>query len=120
MIRRSDVSGYQWDGAELTCAHAYLFPAVMRELARLHHASVDGGGLFDRGCGDGSVANELAKQGGQVTIVDPSTRAVAHASTRYPHLAPHEMGVVDICFGHVGRMLVPAKSMLAFVFARRA
>lgn len=36
------------------------------------------------------MANELAKQGWQVTGVDPSIQGIAQASTRYPHLALHE------------------------------
>jgi hypothetical protein len=43
-MEHSEISGYQWDGAELTCAHAYLLPTVTRELARLRNAAVDDAG----------------------------------------------------------------------------
>lgn len=46
--------------------------------------------MFDLGCGNGSVANELAKLGWDVTGVDPSTEGIARAKEQYPHLNLHE------------------------------
>ncbi|HLS54427.1 MAG TPA: class I SAM-dependent methyltransferase [Zeimonas sp.] len=46
--------------------------------------------VFDLGCGNGSVANELAKLGWDVTGVDPSTEGIARAKEQYPHLNLHE------------------------------
>jgi 2-polyprenyl-6-hydroxyphenyl methylase/3-demethylubiquinone-9 3-methyltransferase len=92
-MQGNEISGYQWDDADLTCAHRYLLPTVTRELARLRPSAGDatlGSRLFDLGCGNGSVANELTMQGWQVIGVDPSTQGIARATARYPHLALHE------------------------------
>lgn len=88
----TEISGYRWNNAALTCAHDYLLPAVRRELSRLSNADTAPGArqLFDLGCGNGSVANELARLGWDVTGVDPSTEGIARAKEQYPHLNLHE------------------------------
>lgn len=108
-MEHSEISGYQWDDADLTCAHAYLLPTVTRELARLRRALGDaagGGRLFDLGCGNGSVANELAKQGWQVTGVDPSAQGITQANARYPHLALHEGSAYEDLAARFGQFAV--------------
>lgn len=92
-MQRSEIAGYRWETASLTCAHDYLLPTVRRELARLcsaDNATAGGRRVFDLGCGNGSVANELAKIGWDVTGVDPSTEGIARAKEQYPHLNLHE------------------------------
>ncbi|MCU0780173.1 MAG: methyltransferase domain-containing protein, partial [Akkermansiaceae bacterium] len=42
--------------------------------------------LFELGCGNGSVANVLARRGWDVTGVDPSVEGIARASEAYPDL----------------------------------
>lgn len=89
-MKRSEISGYRWDTAALTCAHDYLLPIVRRELARLgsaDNAPAGGRRVFDLGCGNGSVANELANLGWDVAGVDPSTEGIARAKEHYPHLS---------------------------------
>lgn len=92
-------TGYRWDTAALTCAHDYLLPTVRRELERLcsGDSTIGGGGrrVFDLGCGNGSVANELANLGWDVTGVDPSTEGIARAKEHYPHLSLHQGSAYD-------------------------
>jgi len=42
--------------------------------------------IFELGCGNGSVANELTKRGFEITGVDPSLDGLHHAKETYPHL----------------------------------
>lgn len=97
-MQQSEISGYRWDTAALTCAHDYLLPTVRRELERLSFRdSATGGGrrVFDLGCGNGSVANELTNLGWDVTGVDPSTEGIARAKEQYPHLSLHQGSAYD-------------------------
>jgi 2-polyprenyl-3-methyl-5-hydroxy-6-metoxy-1,4-benzoquinol methylase len=91
-MKHDEVKGYRWDSAELNCAHDYLLPVLMNEMARLRPG---GGRVFDLGCGNGSVANVLAQQGWDVTGVDPSTEGVAHANAQYPALKLEEGSAYD-------------------------
>ena len=42
--------------------------------------------IFDLGCGNGAVANELSKLGYTLTGVDPSEEGIRLANQAYPHL----------------------------------
>ena len=42
--------------------------------------------LFELGCGNGSVANEITQFGWDVTGVDPSKEGIKNAQSTYPHL----------------------------------
>ncbi len=107
MSDQTDIAGYRWDSAELTCAHEYLLPAVMAEMARIKAASLAGGGrVFELGCGNGSVADVLANQGWDVTGVDPSTDGVAQAKARYPALRLEEGSAYDDLVARYGRFPV--------------
>lgn len=44
-MSQTDIAGYRWDSAELTCAHDYLLPALMAEMASLKAALRGGGGV---------------------------------------------------------------------------
>jgi 2-polyprenyl-6-hydroxyphenyl methylase/3-demethylubiquinone-9 3-methyltransferase len=89
MTNADDISGYRWESADLTCAHDYLLPTLLRELAKISTVAefkVGGQRVFELGCGNGSVANLLADQGWDVTGVDPSAEGIAQASVNYPGL----------------------------------
>ena len=77
------IDGYRWQNAKLNCSHAYLVPALLNELERL---SPEPKRIFELGCGNGSIANLLAKKGWDVTGVDPSTEGIAQAHDHYPNL----------------------------------
>ena len=107
MSRRDDISGYVWDSAALTCAHDYLVPALLDEMARLQSKETSGARrVFELGCGNGSVANVLAQHGWDVTGVDPSTEGIAQANAKYPALKLHEGSAYDDLAARFGRFPV--------------
>lgn len=76
--------------------------------------------MFDLGCGNGSVANELAKQGWQVTGVDPSVQGIAQASARYPHLALYEGSAYEDLATRFGRFpVVVSREVVEHVYDPR-
>lgn len=87
-------SGYAYSDSEPTTAHAYLIPTVLSILER---TNFHGGPkrVFDLGCGNGAVANVLAKRGYDVTGVDPSPQGIAQAASAYPHLRLHDGSAYD-------------------------
>lgn len=78
-----EISGYVWESAELTSSHEYLLPAL-KEILAGETLPQDRQRLFELGCGNGSVANELVRLGWAVTGVDPSEQGIAQANARYP------------------------------------
>ncbi len=78
-----EISGYVWASAELTRSHDYLLPAL-KEILAGETLLQDRKRLFELGCGNGSVANELVRLGWDVTGVDPSEQGIAQANARYP------------------------------------
>jgi 2-polyprenyl-3-methyl-5-hydroxy-6-metoxy-1,4-benzoquinol methylase len=83
------ISGYRFPTAASSHSHAYLLPTVTAELARHFpgRAADIAKRVFDLGCGNGSVAGELARRGYEVQGVDPSTEGIAHANQAHPALA---------------------------------
>jgi 2-polyprenyl-3-methyl-5-hydroxy-6-metoxy-1,4-benzoquinol methylase len=76
---------FKYSGSSLNDSHRYLLPAILNILHKTS-SSVRGKSLFDLGCGNGSVANELHKLGFRVAGVDPSVEGIAMAKRHYPHL----------------------------------
>jgi len=78
-----EISGYVWEDAELNSSHDYLLPELKRILGS---DAVPQGTkrLFELGCGNGSVANELVRLGWEVSGVDPSEQGIAQANARFP------------------------------------
>ncbi len=76
------IDGYVYQSADQSHAHAYLIPVVISELAKVNKQLR----VFDLGCGNGSVANELTKLGHDVTGVDPSVQGIGQAKKAYPNL----------------------------------
>lgn len=81
----SNISGYVWENAELNSSHSYLLPELKRILSG--QTSLKHKRLFELGCGNGSVANELTNLGWSVTGVDPSEQGISQAKARYPNIA---------------------------------
>lgn len=77
------ISGYVWNNAELNTSHTYLLPALNEVLASIALLE-DRRRLFELGCGNGSVANELVHMGWDVTGVDPSEQGIAQANANFP------------------------------------
>jgi 2-polyprenyl-6-hydroxyphenyl methylase/3-demethylubiquinone-9 3-methyltransferase len=104
-MNTNEINGYRWDSAALTCAHDYLLPALLNEMARLK-LSATGARVFELGCGNGSVANVLAQQGWDVTGVDPSSEGIAQANAQWPQLKLFEGSAYDDLAAHFGRFPV--------------
>ena len=85
-VRRQD-RGYHYEDANQTCAHRYLMPAALKILNEERERR--GGGplrIFDLGCGNGSVANDLAQRGYTVKGVDASEEGIEQAKRAFPAL----------------------------------
>lgn len=78
-----EISGYVWKSAELNTSHAYLLPSLKEILASVALPQ-DQRRLFELGCGNGSVANELVRLGWNVAGVDPSEQGIAQANAKFP------------------------------------
>lgn len=85
MSRNREQSGYVWENAALNASHTYLLPALKDILERWALPAKEKR-LFDLGCGNGSVANELVRLGWEVTGVDASEQGIAQANAHYPHI----------------------------------
>jgi 2-polyprenyl-6-hydroxyphenyl methylase/3-demethylubiquinone-9 3-methyltransferase len=83
-----DISGYAYEDPELNASHDYLLPALLEELAALG-LPPERTRLFELGCGNGSVAEVLTRQGYHVTGVDASVQGITQANRRYPQLNLH-------------------------------
>lgn len=77
--------GYNYANERLNPSHEYLMPTVLQILQRECGEKTEKQ-IFELGCGNGSVANELAKRGFDVTGVDPSPDGLSYAKEHYPHL----------------------------------
>ncbi len=113
------ISGYRYPGSRNSHAHAFLMPIVRRELATLQ-VSLEPPCLFDLGCGNGSVAALIQKDGWQVTGVDPSHEGIAAAKVAYPTLNLQEGSAYDDLVETYGRFPVVLSLELAeHVYAPR-
>lgn len=74
----SNNSYYNYVDNKLNNSHSFLLPPVLNELDDLSR-EVSDLRIFDLGCGNGSVASEIANRGWQVTGVDPSVEGIAAA-----------------------------------------
>jgi predicted TPR repeat methyltransferase len=76
-----DITGYRYAESSLNQSHGYLLPAVFRVLNELTVPPREQR-LSELGCGNGSVAYELTRRGGDLTGVDPSAEGIEHAAQR--------------------------------------
>jgi len=85
MMNKTEVPGYRYYDAALNRSHNYLLPNVSKILNEINH-SKGKKNIFELGCGNGSVANELSKSGWDVTGVDISEEGIEQARIAYPQL----------------------------------
>jgi len=78
-------SGYNYADEKLNASHVYLIPAVLKVLQSLSLPKTKNQ-VFELGCGNGSVANELTQKGFNVCGVDPSADGIRYANVHYPQL----------------------------------
>jgi SAM-dependent methyltransferase len=89
-----DISGYRFFGGELCDNHSYLLPTLFRILNSLELKEKDRN-IFELGCGNGSVANELNHSGYGIIGVDPSSEGIAQANLNYPELKLYHGSAYD-------------------------
>ena len=99
------ISGYHYDHAGLNCSHGYLLPTVLRLLDGLNLPAGQRR-LFEVGCGNGSVAHELARRGWDVTGVDPSAEGIAQANQNHPDLKLYSGSAYDDLAAQYGQFPV--------------
>jgi len=75
-------SDYKYENAELNDSHGYLLPALKSILEK----QITKGRIFELGCGNGAISNELTSMGFSVVGVDPSEQGISQANQRYPAL----------------------------------
>jgi 2-polyprenyl-6-hydroxyphenyl methylase/3-demethylubiquinone-9 3-methyltransferase len=95
-------SDYRYADAELNSSHVYLVPAMLRALEEAQPPSTSRR-VFDLGCGNGSVAAQIAAAGFHVVGADPSDEAIAHARRAFPKLQLHQRSAYDDLSQEFGR-----------------
>ncbi len=105
----ADASGYRWKSAELAHSATYLLRTVAQEAERFRSdpgCASEPARLFDLGCGNGSIADALARRGWDVTGVDPSKEGIAQARLHYPHSKLYEGSSDEDLVGRFGHFPV--------------
>lgn len=98
-----DISGYRYADAGAGHAHGYLSAPVLRLLRGLPGQPSR---IFELGCGNGSFAHGLSREGFEVIGVDPSAEGIAQARQEYPHLRLAQGSAYDDLAGDYGRFPV--------------
>jgi 2-polyprenyl-3-methyl-5-hydroxy-6-metoxy-1,4-benzoquinol methylase len=80
------IDGYEFTSSEPCCSHSYLLPTVVSALQEHFRSLQQSKRIFDLGCGNGAIGNELHKLGYDVYGVDPSKDGIEHANASYPTL----------------------------------
>lgn len=93
MTENIDINGYSFSDPNLNCSHSYILPIVKKLL--LSENTDISKKIFELGCGNGSVANELSKLGFDVTGVDPSDKGIELANKTYPDLKLYKGSAYD-------------------------
>lgn len=73
------LQSYAYEDGERAHTHAYLFPTLLKIMA-----DRPPGAMFELGCGNGTTAAMLTKQGHVVCGVDPSITGIEIAQRQYP------------------------------------
>ncbi len=114
-----DITGYRYAQESLNDSHRYLLPAVLRLLDGMNLSDPERR-LFDLGCGNGSVAKELAGCGWDVTGVDPSAEGIERARAAYPELMLARGSAYDDLAGQYGQFpVVLSLEVVEHVYAPR-
>ena len=103
----SHASEFTWENSELTSAHNYLIPLVLRLLDK-HSVLLPKGNtrLFDLGCGNGSASNIFSRHGWDVTGIDLSKEGIAFANSSFSDLKLFYGSVYEDLFLQYGQFPV--------------
>jgi 2-polyprenyl-6-hydroxyphenyl methylase/3-demethylubiquinone-9 3-methyltransferase len=93
---------YGYQSAGLGCSHDYLLPKVI-EILDIERKNRGASRIFELGCGNGSIANELQKRGFEVQGVDNSESGIRVAREHYPNLKLGVGSVYDDLAGKHGK-----------------
>ncbi len=112
------ITGYRFADSQTNPAHRVLLPALRDELARLSARGARH--LFELGCGNGSVAALLDREGWEITGVDPSIEGIAQARLAFPHLRLESGSAYDNLASRYGRFpVVISLEVVEHVYAPR-
>ena len=103
--RNLSVSGFRYSHSGLSNSHDFLLPAILGLLRSLK-LPIEDRRLFEVGCGNGSLANELSRNGWNVTGVDPSEEGIQLARSNYPDLKLTNGSAYDDLAGKYGQFPV--------------
>jgi 2-polyprenyl-3-methyl-5-hydroxy-6-metoxy-1,4-benzoquinol methylase len=110
------ISGFKYTDANLNLSHQYLFPKILSILN--DNKSFSHKRLFELGCGNGSVANLLYKQGWDVSGVDVSEQGIRQANKHYPNLKLYLNSAYDDLVSKYGKFpLVLSLEVVEHVYA---
>ena len=114
-----NITGYRYTQPSLNQSHDVLLPTVLQLLDKLALPAGEKR-LFELGCGNGSVANELTRRGWDVTGVDPSIEGIQQARTAYPDLKLAAGSAYDDLAGQYGQFpVVLSLEVVEHVYAPR-
>lgn len=102
MDTTKDISGYIYQSIHLNHSHEYLSPPLVTILNSLRLKG-SRRRVFDLGCGNGAVANELSKLGYDVIGIDPSEQGISLAKRHYPSLKIEQGSAYDDLAAQYGR-----------------
>ena len=121
MKEQARISGYRYTSSDHSHAHAYLMPTVEAELSIKKKAlGSQPARLFDLGCGNGSVAAQIAGGGWSVTGIDPSVEGIAQARKTFPELRLEQGSAYDDLAAKYGRFpVVVSLEVVEHVYAPR-
>ena len=97
-LMRDGLASYTHTEAGVTPYNAYLLPTVERLLG-----PPAGRRLFEIGCGNGAVADHLARKGFEVAGIEPSTSGLALIRAAYPQLRVEHGTVYEPLVERFGR-----------------
>ena len=115
-----EIGGYRYANPQLNSSHDVLLPAVRSLLEQLAPSNAGSKRVFELGCGNGSVANDITQLGWAVTGVDPSVEGIGQARQAYPNLRLDEGSAYDDLSGRYGKFpVVLSLEVVEHVYAPR-
>lgn len=96
VVKENNIAGYRWDDVNLTRAHNFFLPTLLKEMQRLETWLMGERCMYERGCGNGSAANVLSHKDWDATT---------QAARRFPNLKLFEGAAYDDLAGRYSQFL---------------